>query len=186
MSRSFISRSQNRNSKKKGEKSLFFFCMKNDIMVAEVMEMALREIRTGNDGLLRKKSREVKEVTDRVRAILDDMAETMYHAEGGGLAACQIGILKRLVVIDMGEGLLKLINPEFVLQEGEQIVEEGCLSFPDEWGKVKRPARVVVRALDENGNEITVEGTEAMAKCLCHELDHLDGIVFTEKRIEEE
>lgn len=147
--------------------------------------MALREIRTGDDGILRKKSREVKEVTERIRMILDDMAETMYHAEGGGLAACQVGILKRLVVVDMGEGLIKLVNPEFVSQEGEQVVEEGCLSFPDVWGKVKRPEQVVVRALDENGNEVTVEGTGPMAKCLCHELDHLDGIVFTEKLMEE-
>ena len=147
--------------------------------------MALREIRTGGDGILRKKSREVKEVTERTRMILDDMAETMYHAEGGGLAASQVGILKRLVVIYMGEGLIKLVNPVFVLQEGEQVVEEGCLSFPDVWGRVKRPERVVVRALDENGNEVTIEGTGPMAKCLCHELDHLDGIVFTEKLMEE-
>ena len=146
--------------------------------------MALREIRKSGDEILRKKSREIQEVTDRVRTILDDMAETMYHAEGGGLAACQVGILKRLVVIDIGEGLLKLVNPDFVLQEGEQIVEEGCLSFPDVWGRLKRPERVVVRALDENGKEITVEGTGLLAKCLCHELDHLDGIVFKDKIIE--
>ena len=150
----------------------------------EVREMALREIRKSGDEILRTKSREIQEVTDRVRTILDDMAETMYHAEGGGLAACQVGILKRLVVIDIGEGLLKLVNPEFVLQEGEQIVEEGCLSFPDVWGRLKRPERVVVRALDENGKEITVEGTGLLAKCLCHELDHLDGIVFKDKIIE--
>ena len=150
----------------------------------EVREMALREIRKSGDEILRKKSREIQEVTDRVRTILDDMAETMYHAEGGGLAACQVGILKGLVVIDIGEGLLKLVNPEFVLQEGEQIVEEGCLSFPDVWGRLKRPERVVVRALDENGKEITVEGTGLLAKCLCHELDHLDGIVFKDKIIE--
>lgn len=150
----------------------------------EVREMALREIRKSGDEILCKKSREIQEVTDRVRTILDDMAETMYHAEGGGLAACQVGILKRLVVIDIGEGLLKLVNPEFVLQEGEQIVEEGCLSFPDVWGRLKRPERVVVRALDENGKEITVEGTGLLAKCLCHELDHLDGIVFKDKIIE--
>ena len=150
----------------------------------EVREMALREIRKSGDEILRKKSREIQEVTDRVRTILDDMAETMYHAEGGGLAACQVGILKRLVVIDIGEGLLKLVNPEFVLQKGEQIVEEGCLSFPDVWGRLKRPERVVVRALDENGKEITVEGTGLLAKCLCHELDHLEGIVFKDKIIE--
>ena len=146
--------------------------------------MAVREIRKSGDELLRKKSRDVKEITDRIRTILDDMAETMYQEEGGGLAACQVGILRRLVVIDVGEGLLKLVNPEIVSREGERIVEEGCLSFPDVWGKVKRPERVAVRAMDENGDEITVEGTGLLAQCLCHELDHLDGIVFTDKIIE--
>ena len=161
-----------------------YFFVERWYNMPEVREMALREIRKSGDEILRKKSREIQEVTDRVRTILDDMAETMYHAEGGGLAACQVGILKRLVVIDIGEGLLKLVNPEFVLQKGEQIVEEGCLSFPDVWGRLKRPERVVVRALDENGKEITVEGTGLLAKCLCHELDHLDGIVFKDKIIE--
>lgn len=146
--------------------------------------MALRKIRTFDDEILRKKSREVKEVTDRIRLLLDDMAETMYHAQGGGLAACQVGILKRLVVIDVGEGLIRLVNPELVFQKGEQIVEEGCLSFPDIWGKLKRPEQVIVRALNENGEKITVEGTGLLAKCLCHELDHLDGIVFKDKLIE--
>lgn len=146
--------------------------------------MALRKIRTFDDEILRKKSREVKEVTDRIRILLDDMAETMYQAQGSGLAACQVGILKRLVVIDVGEGLIRLVNPELVFQKGEQIVEEGCLSFPDIWGKLKRPEQVIVRALNENGEEITVEGTGLLAKCLCHELDHLDGIVFKDKLIE--
>lgn len=146
--------------------------------------MALRKIRTFDDEILRKKSREVKEVTDRIRILLDDMAETMYQAQGSGLAACQVGILKRLIVIDVGEGLIRLVNPELVFQKGEQIVEEGCLSFPDIWGKLKRPEQVIVRALNENGEEITVEGTGLLAKCLCHELDHLDGIVFKDKLIE--
>ncbi len=154
--------------------------------ILEVKKMALREIRTSGDEILRKKCREVKEVTDRVRMILDDMVETMYHADGGGLAANQVGILKRLVVIDVGEGLFKLVDPEFVLQEGEQIETEGCLSFPDVWGKVKRPEHVIVRALDENGKEITVEGRGLLAKCLCHELDHLDGKVFVDQIIEPE
>ena len=146
--------------------------------------MALRKIRTFDDEILRKKSREVKEVTDRIRLLLDDMAETMYHAQGGGLAACQVGILKRLVVIDVGEGLIRLVNPELVFQKGEQIVEEGCLSFPDIWGKLKRPEQVIVRALNEIGEKITGEGTGLLAKCLGHELDHLDGIVFKDKLIE--
>ncbi|SHO43082.1 peptide deformylase [Anaerocolumna xylanovorans] len=147
--------------------------------------MALREIRTFEDDFLRKKSKPVDKVDDRIRQLLKDMAETMYHTpNGGGLAACQIGILRRLVVADMGEGLLKLVNPEIIEEEGEQIVIEGCLSYPGIWGKVKRPSRVVVKALDENGQPITIEAAGAMAKCLCHEIDHLEGVIFTDKVIE--
>lgn len=147
--------------------------------------MALREIRTFQDDFLRKKSRAVEKIDDRIRQLLEDMAETMYHTpNGGGLAACQIGILKRLVVADMGEGLLKLVNPEILEEEGEQTVIEGCLSYPDIWGKVKRPYRIVVKALNENGQEILVEAEGEMAKCLCHEMDHLEGIIFTDKVIE--
>ena len=147
--------------------------------------MALREIRTFEDPVLRQKCRPVEVVDDRIRMLLDDMAQTMYHEpNGGGLAACQIGILKRAVVIDIGTGLLKLVNPEIVSAKGTQISTEGCLSFPGFWGKVKRPWQVVMRALDENGKERKIRGTGLLAKCLCHEIDHLDGIVFTDKVIE--
>lgn len=143
--------------------------------------MALRQIRLNDDPILRKKSREIPEVTDEVRTILNDMAETMYHTEnGGGLAACQVGILRRLVVIDMGSGLIKLVNPRIVKQSGTQVCIEGCLSFPNVWGKTIRPKKVVVEALDENGQAVVIHGSGEMAKCLCHELDHLDGIVFTD------
>lgn len=143
--------------------------------------MALRKIRLSNDDILRKKSKVVEKVDDRIRLILNDMADTMYNTEnGGGLAAPQIGILKRLVVIDMGQGLIKLVNPRIVYQEGEQKVVEGCLSIPNTWGKLKRPSKVIVQALDENGEEVTFTGTGDLAKCFCHEIDHLDGILFTD------
>jgi peptide deformylase len=143
--------------------------------------MALREIRMYDDAILRKKSRMVDIVDDRIRQILDDMAETMYHTEiGGGLAAPQIGILKRLVVIDMGQGLIKLVNPIIIEQEGTQVVTEGCLSFPNRWGKLVRPFRVTIQALDEYGKEFTLTGIGDLAKCFCHEIDHLDGILFTD------
>lgn len=143
--------------------------------------MALRKIRLSNDNILRKKSKVVEKVDDRIRMILNDMADTMYNTEnGGGLAAPQVGILKRLVVIDMGQGLIKLVNPRIVYKEGEQNVVEGCLSIPNTWGKLKRPAKVIVQALDENGEEVIFNGTGDLAKCFCHEIDHLDGILFTD------
>ncbi|HCO74368.1 peptide deformylase [Clostridium sp. UBA5712] len=143
--------------------------------------MALRKIRLSNDEILRKKSKVVEKVDDRIRLILNDMADTMYNTEnGGGLAAPQIGILKRLVVLDMGQGLIKLVNPKIIYKEGEQKVVEGCLSIPDTWGKLKRPAKVIVQALDEKGEEVTFTGTGDLAKCFCHEIDHLDGILFTD------
>jgi peptide deformylase len=147
--------------------------------------MALRKIRTFDDDVLRKKSKPVDVVDDKIRQILDDMAETMYSTEnGGGLAAPQIGILKRLVVMDMGGGLIRLVNPKIIHQEGEQEVIEGCLSNPNVWGKLKRPAKVRVQALDENGKEIMLTGTGDLAKCFCHEIDHLEGILFTDLVIE--
>lgn len=143
--------------------------------------MALRKIRLSNDEILRKKSKAVEKVDDRIRLILNDMADTMYNTEnGGGLAAPQIGILKRLVVLDMGQGLIKLVNPKIIYKEGEQKVVEGCLSIPDTWGKLKRPAKVIVQAIDEKGEEVTFTGTGDLAKCFCHEIDHLDGILFTD------
>ncbi len=146
--------------------------------------MALRTIIVNGDPILRKKSRQVDQVDDRIRAILNDMAETMYHhGNGAGLAACQVGILKRLVVIDMGDGLLKLVNPKVVETSGSHEVIEGCLSFPNVWGIVVRPEKVTIEALNENGEKITLSAEGDLAKCFCHEIDHLDGIVFTDKVI---
>ncbi|MCB2357943.1 peptide deformylase [Clostridium estertheticum] len=143
--------------------------------------MALRQIRLFDDEILRKKSRIVELVDDKIRQILNDMAETMYNTEnGGGLAGPQVGILKRLVVIDMGQGLIKLVNPRIIKHEGIQEVIEGCLSIPDTFGKLKRPAKVTLQALNENGDEIILTGTGDLAKCFCHEIDHLEGILFTD------
>lgn len=143
--------------------------------------MAIRQIRLFKDEILRKKSKEVKVVDDKIRQILNDMADTMYNTEnGGGLAAPQVGILKRLVVMDMGQGLIKLVNPKIIKQEGKQEVIEGCLSNPNIWGKLTRPAKVTVQALNENGEEIILTGTGDLAKCFCHEIDHLEGILFTD------
>ena len=109
----------------------------------------------------------------------------MYNTEnGGGLATCQVGILKRLVVIDVGTGLLKLVNPKIIETSGLQERLEGCLSFPNQWGKVLRPQKVTVEALDENGEEIIITGEDQLAQCLCHEIDHLDGVVFVDKVVE--
>lgn len=144
--------------------------------------MALRNIRTLGDEVLRKKCRPVEEVNDKIRELLKDMADTMYDTGiGAGLAAPQVGILKRLVVIDMGDGLLNLVNPEIIEQKGKQEVIEGCLSIPDKWGKVIRPIEVKVRALNEKGDEVIINGKKDMAKCLCHEIDHLDGVLFIDK-----
>lgn len=144
--------------------------------------MALRNLRIQDDPILRKKAKPVSQVNDKIRMILDDMVETLHHTpNGGALAANQIGVLKRLVVIDLGEGVVKLVNPEITKAEGEQFEIEGCLSFPDVWGKVRRPLNVTVTAWNEDGEPIIIEGEGLMAKCLCHELDHLDGIVFIDK-----
>lgn len=143
--------------------------------------MALRQIRLSGDEILRKKSRVVEVVDDKIRQILNDMADTMYNTENGaGLAAPQVGILKRLIVIDMGQGLIKLVNPKIINQEGTQEVIEGCLSIPNTWGKLKRPAKATIQALNENGEEIILTGTGDLAKCFCHEIDHLEGILFTD------
>lgn len=146
--------------------------------------MALRNIRYLNDDILRKKCRKVEKIDDRIRTLLEDMAETMYQANGAGLAASQVGILKRVVVIDIGEGLINLINPEIIETEGLHTVEEGCLSVPNKWGKVERPERVTVKALNEKGEEFVIRGEGELAKALCHEIDHLEGILFIDKVIE--
>jgi len=143
--------------------------------------MAKRNIRHLGDDVLRKKSRPVETIDERILQLLDDMAETMYAAEGVGLAAPQIGILKRLVVIDIGEGLIELINPEIVSFEGSEKDIEGCLSVPGKYGYVPRPEKVSVVALDRNGEKITFEATGMLKKAFCHEIDHLDGIVFVDK-----
>lgn len=147
--------------------------------------MALRQLRYDTDEILHKRCREVPTVDDKIRAVLDDMAETMYANQGAGLAACQVGILKRLVVIDMmdGKGLYKLVNPVILEQSGRQECMEACLSFPGLAGKTVRPQRVVVESLDEQGEKYTLIGEGELAKCLCHELDHLDGVVYTEKAL---
>lgn len=143
--------------------------------------MAIRNIRSYDDEILRKKSRIVDVVDEKIRQILNDMADTMYATEnGGGLAAPQIGILKRLVVIDMGQGLIKLVNPRIIKQEGEQRVIEGCLSNPNVYGRLTRPAKVIVEALNQEGEEVLLTATGDLAKCLCHEIDHLEGILFTD------
>ncbi len=148
--------------------------------------MALRNIRINGDEILRKKSRKVEEINDRIHCILDDMLETMYHAEGVGLAAPQVGILKRLVVIDIGEGPIKLVNPEIKEFSGSCIDYEGCLSVPNEQGKVDRPERVTITAKNEKGEDIEITGEGFLARAICHELDHLDGVLYIDKIIPEE
>jgi len=146
--------------------------------------MALRYLRQyKNDDILRKRSREVLQVDDRVRSLLDDMSETMNSANGAGLAAVQVGVLRRAVVIENSGELLKLINPVIIDASGEQQGLEGCLSIPGIYGKVKRPEKVAVKALNERGKEVRLEGTGALARALCHEIDHLDGILFIDKII---
>ncbi len=143
--------------------------------------MALRKIRLSTDEVLRKKSKEVTEINDKILELLDDMADTMYDANGVGLAAPQVGVLRRVVVIDIGEGIIELINPVIIETEGEQFGEEGCLSVPGKCGDVRRPNYCKVEALNRDGEKIIVEGEELMARALCHEIDHLDGILYTDK-----
>lgn len=149
--------------------------------------MALRALRINRDPILRKKCKEVEQTDEHIRKILEDMLETLHAtSNGAAIAAPQVGILKRLVVIDMGEvsgGVLKLVNPKIIEQEGEQLCEEGCLSFPDRWAYTMRPYRVKVQAQNEQGQEITLVGEGELAKCFCHEIDHLDGIVFLDRAV---
>lgn len=146
--------------------------------------MALRNIRTLGDELLRKKSRVVEKIDDRILVLIEDMLETLYDANGLGIAAPQVGVLKRVVVIDMGDGPIKLINPEIIKSEGSQEVIEGCLSIPNKRGKLFRPLKVTVKALNEKGEEITITGEGPLAKCLCHEIDHLNGVLYIDKAVE--
>ena len=143
--------------------------------------MAILNIVTSEDEVLRKKCRPVEKITPRTLTLLDDMLDTMRAANGVGLAAPQVGILRRIVIVDIGEGLIEMINPEIVATEGEQEGEEGCLSVPGKQGIVKRPSYVRVQALDRNGVMQTYEGTDLLARCFCHELDHLDGKLYIDK-----
>lgn len=142
--------------------------------------MALRTIREEGDEILAKTSREVTEINERILGILDDMAETMYAADGLGLAAVQVGILRRLVVIDVGKGVMKLINPKIIEREGTVVSREGCLSVPGENGIVLRPKKVIVEYTDVDGNKVTVQAEGLLKKAFCHEFDHLDGKLYTD------
>lgn len=143
--------------------------------------MAIRQLRLREDEILRKQCKEVKKFDEKLGILLDDMYDTMTKAEGVGLAAPQVGILKRVVVIDTGEGRIELINPEIIEASGSQVGAEGCLSFPGLYGEVERPNYVKVKAQDRTGRWFIAEGEELLARAFCHECDHLNGHVFTEK-----
>ena len=147
--------------------------------------MAVRIVREDGDEILRKKSREVEVIDDRIRQLLEDMVDTMHHYNGVGLSAVQVGILKRLVVIDLydDKGPIKLVNPVILKAKGEQEVEEGCLSFPNQYAKMIRPMEVVAEALDENGKKIKIKAKGLLAQAICHELEHLDGILFVDNML---
>lgn len=145
--------------------------------------MALREIRKEGDEVLSKVCKEVKVFDKKLGILLDDMYETMQKNNGAGLAAPQVGILKRAVVIDVGDGLIELVNPKIIKEEGSQIGSEGCLSVPGVWGEVERPESVTVEAFDRNGKKFEMSGTGLLARAFCHEIDHLDGKLFLDKVI---
>ena len=147
--------------------------------------MAVRKILRIGDETLRRKARPVEVFDKRLHTLLDDMAETMYDADGAGLAAPQVGILRRVVVIDVGEGIIELINPEILSAEGEQISPEGCLSIPGRRCTVARPQKVVVKAQDRNGDPFELTGEGFLAIAVSHELDHLDGVLYIDKMIED-
>lgn len=143
--------------------------------------MGLRKILTDKEPSLHKVCRPVEKFDGKLHKLLDDMAETLAEANGVGLAAPQVGILRRVVIVDTGEEILELVNPELVETDGEQVGAEGCLSVPGKYGLVKRPYYAKVKAQDREGNWFEAEGEELIARCFCHELDHLDGILFTQK-----
>ena len=145
--------------------------------------MAIRNLRYEKDEILRKKSREVEVIDDKIQTLIDDMIDTMYKYNGVGLSAVQVGVLKRVVVIDIddGNGVITLINPKITKTKGEQEVEEGCLSFPNQYAKMIRPKEVVVEALDRSGKKITIKSKDLLAQAIAHECDHLDGVVFIDK-----
>ncbi len=147
--------------------------------------MAIRNLRYDGDEILKKKSREVEVVDEKVQTLIDDMIETMHKYNGVGLAAVQVGVLKRIVVIDLYDdnGPIVLINPVILKTKGEQEVDEGCLSFPNQFAKVKRPAEVTAEYIDREGKRIRVKAKELLAQAICHEIDHLNGEVFMDKII---
>lgn len=145
--------------------------------------MAYREIRKKGDEVLYKVCKEVKEFDKKLAILLDDMYDTMEKSEGVGLAAPQVGILKRCVVIDVGEGRIELVNPKIIKEEGSQTGTEGCLSVPGQWGEVERPQKVTVEAYDRHGKKFTITGEDLLARAFCHELDHLEGKLFLDKVI---
>lgn len=144
--------------------------------------MAIRIIVKHPDPVLRDKAKPIPKITPNIQKLLDDMADTMYDAPGVGLAAPQIGILKRAIVMDVGDehGLIQLVNPEITYREGEQLGPEGCLSIPGLQGDVKRAQKVRVKGWDREGNEVEIEGTDLLARCIQHEVDHLNGVLFTD------
>ncbi|MEE0777316.1 MAG: peptide deformylase [Bacillota bacterium] len=147
--------------------------------------MTVRKLHYNDDIALHQRCEPVETIDDTIRETLRDMVDTMYHEDNGaGLAACQIGVMKRLVVIDMGEGLIQLVNPQIVETHGARQCMEGCLSFPDLVGKTIRPQKVKVEALNEQGEPITLWGEDDLAMCFCHEIDHLDGIVYLDRATE--
>ena len=143
--------------------------------------MALRQIVQIGDSVLRKKCKPVEKIDDKIIQLLDDMADTMYEADGVGLAAPQVGILKRIAIVDVGDGLIELINPEIIEVKGTQTDDEGCLSVVNEFGPVTRPYYVKVRAYNRKGQLFEIEGEELLARAFCHEIDHLDGVLFVDK-----
>lgn len=148
--------------------------------------MAIRKVRIEGDPILRKKSREIEEINDRIAILLDDMVDTMYEEEGIGLAAPQVGVLRRAVVIDMrdDQGIYRMINPEIIEKSGDcQINVEGCLSVPERNGYVERPEYVIVEYMDEKGETRQVKAEGYFAACVCHELDHLDGVLYIDREI---
>jgi len=145
--------------------------------------MAIRNIREYGDEILRKKAKNINVFDPNLKMLIEDMVETMKDADGVGLAAPQIGILRKVAVIDVGEGLIELVNPEIIFEEGKAVEVEGCLSIPGVYGEVARPQKVKVKAMDRYGNKIQIEGEDLLARALCHEIDHLSGILFVDKVI---
>ena len=146
--------------------------------------MAIRKIIHDDDPFLRNKSRAVEKIDDRILTLLDDMKETLVKAQGAGLCAVQIGVLKRICIVDNGEELLELINPEIISIEGEQEAVEGCLSCPGKWGVTKRPARVTVSYLNRNNECVESSGEGIVARCFCHEIEHMSGKLFYDEAIQ--